>query len=78
MVYNMESGNIPELIDRYRTGNYGEDSYMQNIRCTNCDKQIAMGERYFDVGGSVYCMDCADAADEHILESVRDEYIYEV
>lgn len=78
MIYNLNSACMPDLIDSYRTGNYGEDFYPDNMSCCNCSETIVRGERYFEVGGSVYCMDCAEAADEQILEAVREEYIYEM
>lgn len=78
MIYGMENGEVSDLIDRYRTGNYGEDFCVRHMTCCSCDKEITEGERYFDVGGSVYCMDCADVADECILDAVRGEYIYEM
>lgn len=78
MIYNLNSGCMPDLIDSYRTGNYGEDFYENHMKCSNCRETIVQGERYFDVEGRAYCMDCADAADEQILELIREDYIYEM
>lgn len=78
MIYNLNSGYMPDLIDSYRTGNYGEDSYAGHMICSSCSEIISEGERHFEVEGNVYCMNCEDAADEQILDMVRENYIYEM
>lgn len=78
MIYNLNSSCVSELIDRSRTGNYGEDFYVDYMNCSCCGNPITEGDRYYDIGGCMYCMDCETEADELILETVRDDYIYEL
>lgn len=76
MILRGTSSHMPYLIDRYRTGNYGEDANMLHIRCSECGREIGQGNSYYALDDSVYCMNCKEYADAHILKSVRDEFIY--
>lgn len=47
-------------------------------RCSECGASLCPGEEYYDVQGSIYCMNCTDKAERHILDEVREDYIFEV
>lgn len=72
MKYALDSDYMPYLIDEYKTGGLGGYA-----KCSGCGAQIADGERYFDIDGKVFCMNCSATAEEHIMEKVREEYIFE-
>lgn len=79
MKYSMKNPVIPYLIDLYRTGNYGEDFYGEDdrgVRCCECGRVIPRGERYFDVNREFFCMDCEETAEQHILDIVKENYIF--
>lgn len=77
MIYQHNDRRLPELIDTYVTGSYGEDAYSDTLTCESCGRNIDVGETYYDVNGSIFCRDCCDAADEAIADAVREEYTYE-
>ncbi len=78
MIYNASSPLLRELIDKYKTGCYGEDAVARSIKCSHCNAEICAGSSYFMLDDCVYCMDCRENAEEHILRDVTDSYIYEL
>ena len=77
MIYKATSPNLNALIDKYRTGNYGEDDSTSYMTCNHCGRQITHGSLCFMLDSDVYCMRCRDVAEAHILREVCDNYIYE-
>lgn len=75
MKYSLDSPYMPHLIDEYVTGGFDESFGVP--QCRSCGADIGCGEQYYDVDGNIYCMRCSGSADKDILESVRDNYIYE-
>ena len=43
MIYKATSPNLNALIDKYRTGNYGEDDSTSYMKCNHCGGQITHG-----------------------------------
>lgn len=76
MIYRATSLDLPHFIDRYRTGNYGEDAVPTHIRCSNCGALVRRGDSYYILDESTYCMNCREDAEAHILRDVSDSYIY--
>ena len=78
LIYLQNSPYIGDAIDKYRTGNYGEDEYISDGVCRSCGGSISEGDRYYEVGGEIYCMNCEKEAECEILDEVRENYIYEM
>ena len=78
MIYKPTSPLLRELIDKYKTGCYGEDATAKSMECSQCGGEISAGNSYFMLDDCVYCMDCRETAHEHILRDVADSYIYEL
>lgn len=76
MIYRTTDPALLQFIDRYRTGNYGEDRNVTRMRCSRCSGLIRHGDSYYILDDAVYCMDCREHAEAHILRDVRDSYIY--
>lgn len=76
MVYTTSGTPLECAIDRYRTGNYGEDLCAEKLLCTECGAEISSGDAYFLIGETPYCLDCADCAQSEILARVSDDYLY--
>ncbi len=75
MKYSLDSPYMPYLIDEYKTS--CEDDECSEPECAACGGVVRNGESCYDVDGAIYCMRCSEAADEAILELVRDRYICE-
>lgn len=73
----MTHPEMPHLIDRYRTGNYGEECYADGTYCASCGAAIRDGEKLYDIDGTVLCLACEPVADEMILNRVRENYIFD-
>ena len=76
MIYRIGEPGFSNRIDRYRTGNYGEDMMVTHMRCDRCGGTLIRDDSYYHIDGAVYCMDCHEYADKCILESIRNNYIY--
>lgn len=76
MIYRATNPNLSHHIDRYRTGNYGEDGIVMRMRCSHCSGLVRRGDSYYILDDTVYCMNCKEHAEEHILRDVSDSYIY--
>lgn len=74
MIYSLDSPYMPHLIDEYKTGYTEED---EGLECSVCGAEIISGSSYYDVCGKIYCPLCSDAAESHILDNVRNNYIFE-
>lgn len=78
MIYRADDRRMPFFIDRYKTGDFGEDAMRRNMICCGCGGNIKSGDLYYQTGDKVYCMDCENEAAEQILENVRQEFIYQM
>ena len=76
MIYKAGSPGFSHQIDRYITGNYGEDMVVTHMRCDRCGGALIRDDSYYYIDGAVYCMDCHEYADELVLKDVRKHYIY--
>lgn len=76
MVYKDFDLSYKSALDDWKTGHYGEDAFTDTFECCNCGCVIPEGNEYFDVDGDIYCVECEDAADEAILDLVKNEYRY--
>lgn len=76
MIYGVRNSSLPNYIDRYVTGNYGEDNEASSLRCFSCGAVIEPGNSYYLLDNTVYCMDCEDEAHRQILNEIADNYIY--
>lgn len=76
--YSTESADIKHKIDKYVTGNFGEDSVPTRVCCDHCGGLITKHELYFSLDSAVYCMDCREYAEADILNNVCKYYIYEL
>ncbi len=76
MVYTTSGERLDSVIDRYRTGDYGEELCAETILCSCCGNEISVGEAYFLVGETPYCLNCTDCAQSEILSRVSDDYLY--
>lgn len=78
MIYKL--GEIPgDIIDRWRTGNYGEDYYNEEdsnyiADCDNCTSEIYKDDTYYDIDGVYLCENCSDVATEIIFEKEKYKY----
>ena len=75
------SGNVPGYaIDRYVTGNYGEDGYAEPevvCTCDRCGREISEGDTYYDYEGEIICTDCVEDdedLDDYEKEAKLDDY----
>ena len=79
MIYDVNDNRISDLIDSFKTGNYGEDSYRECSscvgRCFNCGCDIYDGDKYYDIDDRLYCNSCEDYAKEEILSIHESDYI---
>lgn len=78
MKYLLNNPYLPYAADRIITGGYGENDFSCGACCSVCGEDIRGGEEYYDVNGRLFCMLCEGAAQEHILDEVRDSYIHEL
>lgn len=76
MIYHTSSSDLPNIIDRYITGRYGEDIITKNVKCDHCDGVIKRNDSYYLLDSAAYCMACGDYAKAHILRDVCENYIY--
>ena len=76
MIYKAGSSSLPNFIDRYVTGNYGEDNEVSSLRCFACGAVIEPSNSYYLLDNTVYCMDCEDEAHLQIINEIADNYIY--
>lgn len=76
MIYHTSSSDLPNIIDRYITGRYGEDRITEKVKCDRCGGVIKRNDSYYLLDSAVYCMDCGDYAEAHILRDVCENYIY--
>ncbi|MGN0181812.1 MAG: hypothetical protein ACI4DP_05295 [Candidatus Ornithomonoglobus sp.] len=80
MIYSLSDPEIGHAIDRYVTGNYGEDFYgadNSGTFCSVCGAEIRPCEEFYDVNGTFFCMHCEKDAEEKIIDSVREDFIFE-
>ncbi|MGN0162866.1 MAG: hypothetical protein ACI4EA_04685 [Candidatus Ornithomonoglobus sp.] len=80
VIYSLSDPEIGRAIDKYVTGNYGEDFYGADdagMFCSVCGDEIKSCEEFYDVDGTFFCMHCEKEAEEKIIDSVREEYIFE-
>lgn len=78
MIYKADDRRVPFMVDRYITGNFGEDDVRRKMVCCGCGGRIKSGDLYYLTGDKVYCMNCECEAVEQILENVRQEFIYQM
>lgn len=80
MIYSISDPDIGHAIDKFATGNYGEDFYGADgagVFCSVCGGEIKACEEFYDVDGTFFCMRCEKEAEERIIDSIREEYIFE-
>lgn len=75
MKYSIDSPHAAQLMDMYVTGNYGE-ILNSKPKCCCCGSRIEQRERYYDINGIIYCMNCEEEAETTILNDVREDYIF--
>ena len=76
MIFRTTSPQLPHYIDKHITGSYGEEGVVTHMRCDRCGGIIKRNDSYYLLDNAVYCMDCCEYADAHIIKDVRENYIY--
>lgn len=78
MYYSIGDSRMRYVIDRHRTGDYGETAQEDNIFCDGCQGKIRSGDNYYVVRDNVFCEFCEDYADDVILGLVRNDFLYQL
>lgn len=78
MIYNLMNEQIRYLIDKHKTGDFGETAEGGDIFCDGCRGRIHAGENYYAVRERIYCLGCEEYATDEIVGLMRNEFIYQL